>query len=92
VPRLYVDIWSGLWAPRATPKDVVAKLKTGRSWKRSAIRESVIDWQKTLEKTESRSGGQLRRQASRANKLITTPLVGPKRLMADRQSMSALPG
>jgi tripartite-type tricarboxylate transporter receptor subunit TctC len=26
VPGLYVDIWSGLWAPKTTPKDVIAKL------------------------------------------------------------------
>jgi tripartite-type tricarboxylate transporter receptor subunit TctC len=26
VPGLYVDIWSGLWVPRMTPKDVIAKL------------------------------------------------------------------
>jgi tripartite-type tricarboxylate transporter receptor subunit TctC len=25
-PGLYVSIWNGLWVPRATPKDVVAKL------------------------------------------------------------------
>jgi tripartite-type tricarboxylate transporter receptor subunit TctC len=26
LPGLYVDIWSGLWAPKGTPKDVIAKL------------------------------------------------------------------
>jgi tripartite-type tricarboxylate transporter receptor subunit TctC len=26
VPGLYVDIWSGLWAPKTTPRDVIAKL------------------------------------------------------------------
>jgi tripartite-type tricarboxylate transporter receptor subunit TctC len=26
VPGLYVDIWSGLWAPKGTPRDVIAKL------------------------------------------------------------------
>jgi tripartite-type tricarboxylate transporter receptor subunit TctC len=25
-PGLHVDIWSGLWAPKSTPKDVIAKL------------------------------------------------------------------
>jgi tripartite-type tricarboxylate transporter receptor subunit TctC len=26
LPGLYVDIWSGLWAPKTTPRDVIAKL------------------------------------------------------------------
>lgn len=26
MPGLYVSIWSGLWAPKGTPKDVIAKL------------------------------------------------------------------
>jgi len=26
LPRFYISIWSGMWAPKGTPKDVVAKL------------------------------------------------------------------
>jgi tripartite-type tricarboxylate transporter receptor subunit TctC len=26
LPDLYVSVWHGLWAPKATPKDVIAKL------------------------------------------------------------------
>jgi tripartite-type tricarboxylate transporter receptor subunit TctC len=36
VPGLYVDIWSGLWAPKSTPQDVVARLN-------GAIVEALAD-------------------------------------------------
>jgi tripartite-type tricarboxylate transporter receptor subunit TctC len=28
LPGFYVSSWSGLWAPRGTPKDIIAKLNT----------------------------------------------------------------
>jgi tripartite-type tricarboxylate transporter receptor subunit TctC len=36
VPGLHVLIWYGLWAPRGTPKDIVARLN-------SAVREALAD-------------------------------------------------
>jgi tripartite-type tricarboxylate transporter receptor subunit TctC len=26
LPRMYLSVWFGLWAPKGTPKDVIAKL------------------------------------------------------------------
>lgn len=36
VPGLHVLIWYGLWAPRGTPKDIIARLNT-------AVRETLAD-------------------------------------------------
>jgi tripartite-type tricarboxylate transporter receptor subunit TctC len=36
VPGLYASFWHGLWAPKGTPKSVIAKLD-------SAVRESLAD-------------------------------------------------
>jgi tripartite-type tricarboxylate transporter receptor subunit TctC len=36
LPGLYIAIWHGIWVPRATPKDVVARLN-------AAIVESLAD-------------------------------------------------
>lgn len=36
VPGLYVSIWYGLWAPKGTPKDVIAKLN-------AAVRDALAD-------------------------------------------------
>jgi tripartite-type tricarboxylate transporter receptor subunit TctC len=36
VPGLYVSIWYGLWAPKGTPKDIVAKLN-------AAVRDALAD-------------------------------------------------
>jgi tripartite-type tricarboxylate transporter receptor subunit TctC len=36
VPGLYVSIWYGLWAPRGTPRDVIARLN-------AAVRDALAD-------------------------------------------------
>jgi tripartite-type tricarboxylate transporter receptor subunit TctC len=36
VPGLHISIWYGLWAPRGTPKDIVARLN-------AAVREALAD-------------------------------------------------
>jgi tripartite-type tricarboxylate transporter receptor subunit TctC len=36
LPELYIDYWHGLWAPKRTPKEVVAKLNT-------ALRDALAD-------------------------------------------------
>jgi tripartite-type tricarboxylate transporter receptor subunit TctC len=36
VPGLYISTWSGLWAPKATPKDIIAKLN-------SAVADALAD-------------------------------------------------
>jgi len=36
LPKLYVSIWYGLWAPKGTPKDVVAKLN-------AAVKDALAD-------------------------------------------------
>jgi tripartite-type tricarboxylate transporter receptor subunit TctC len=36
VPGLYASFWHGIWAPKGTPKDVVAKLN-------SAVRSALAD-------------------------------------------------
>ena len=28
VPGFYLSVWHGMWAPRATPKDIIAKLNS----------------------------------------------------------------
>jgi tripartite-type tricarboxylate transporter receptor subunit TctC len=36
VPGLYVSYWHGLWAPKGTPKDIIAKLN-------AAVRHALAD-------------------------------------------------
>jgi tripartite-type tricarboxylate transporter receptor subunit TctC len=36
LPEFYIAVWHGLWAPKATPKDIVARLT-------AAVRESLAD-------------------------------------------------
>jgi tripartite-type tricarboxylate transporter receptor subunit TctC len=45
VPGIYVSVWHGLWAPRGTPKDIVAKLNGTivSAFADAAVRQHIAD-------------------------------------------------
>jgi tripartite-type tricarboxylate transporter receptor subunit TctC len=45
LPRFYISIWSGMWAPKGTPKDVVAKLNAAvvDALAHPAVRQQLAD-------------------------------------------------
>jgi tripartite-type tricarboxylate transporter receptor subunit TctC len=45
IPGLYLSSWSGLWAPKNTPKDIVAKLNAavGDTLADPAVRSRLTD-------------------------------------------------
>jgi tripartite-type tricarboxylate transporter receptor subunit TctC len=45
LPGLYVSVWYGLWAPKGTPKDIIAKLNaaTVAAMAEPAVRERMTD-------------------------------------------------
>jgi tripartite-type tricarboxylate transporter receptor subunit TctC len=45
LPGLYASVWNALWAPKDTPKDIVAKLNTAvtQAMAESAIRNRIVE-------------------------------------------------
>ena len=45
VPGIHISLWTGLWAPKGTPKDIIAKLNAavGQTLADPAVRQRVVD-------------------------------------------------
>jgi tripartite-type tricarboxylate transporter receptor subunit TctC len=45
LPGFYISIWSGMWAPKGTPKDIVAKLNTAvvNALAHATVRQQLVD-------------------------------------------------
>jgi tripartite-type tricarboxylate transporter receptor subunit TctC len=45
LPKLYLPVWNGMWAPKGTPKDIVSKLNKAvvESLADTAVRQRLAD-------------------------------------------------
>jgi tripartite-type tricarboxylate transporter receptor subunit TctC len=61
VPGLYVAYWHGLWAPKGTPKDVIAKLNTAvvGALADPGVRQRFTDQGQDIWPTEQQTPGAL---------------------------------
>ena len=54
MPGMYISFWNGLWAPKGTPKDVVAKLNAAvaDALGDPAVRQRLIELGHVIAKRE----------------------------------------
>ena len=62
LPGLYVSFWQGLWAPKGTPKEIIARLNTAvmKAFADPAMRQRLVDLGQEIPPLDQQTPEQLR--------------------------------